>query len=155
MEQIAKFGPNLTGASAAPDRAREMLQGRAQFIPPASEELPDLSADVIAQASEGEPLGHTPLAPSVSEEDEQMALFLDKLGERFAFERTGVRLYEGVLAKLQAYGSYEGGPQEEDLERIREQELVHFQALAECIIQCGGDPTAMTPSADVAGQLAN
>ena len=36
--------------------------------------------------------------------------FLDKLGERLAFERTGVRLYEALISKHEALGSFAGGP---------------------------------------------
>ena len=39
---------------------------------------------------------------------EKAAVFLDKLGERLAFERTGVRLYEAVLAKVPAARSSKG-----------------------------------------------
>lgn len=154
MEQLAKFGPNRTGAAVAPERAREMQEG-ASFIAETSEVIPDLAEDVIAHAAEGLPIGHVPVPSREVEDEDRTALFVDKLGERMAFERTGVRLYEGILIKLQAYGGYEGGPDTDDLERIREEELTHFQALVEIILQLGGDPTAVTPSADVAGQLAH
>ena len=153
MEQLAKFGPNKTGAATAPERAREMQEGKT-FIAEPSDLIPDLAEDVIAQAAEGLPIGHVPAPTREVEDEDRMALFVDKLGERMAFERTGARLYEAVLIKLQAYGGYEGGPDVDDLERIREEELTHFQALVEIILQLGGDPTAVTPSADVAGQLA-
>lgn len=75
--------------------------------------------------------------------------FLDKLGERIAFERTGTRLYEGALAKLEVYGSWEGGPSRDQLQKILNDELSHFVLLNEAMEKMGGDPTAMTPSADV------
>ena len=37
-------------------------------------------------------------------------VFIDKLGERAAFERTGTRLYQGALAKFDVLGSWDGGP---------------------------------------------
>jgi hypothetical protein len=45
-------------------------------------------------------------------------VLIDKLGERAAFERTGVRIYQGALAKLEVLGSWEGGPTTEGLQRI-------------------------------------
>lgn len=154
MHQAARFGANRTGALAAKQLGREMIEGIERFLPERGEVSPSISESAIAQAGEESPVGHVPLPELPFEADEQkMALFMDKLGERLAFERTGVRLYEGVLTKLEAYGSYPGGPEEEDLERIREEELVHFQTLADVIREYGGDPTAVTPSADVAAQI--
>jgi ferritin-like protein len=77
-------------------------------------------------------------------------VFIDKLGERAAFERTGVRLYQGALAKFEAFGSWEGGPTREGLERILSDELSHFGLVSEALVKLGADPTAMTPCADVA-----
>ncbi|WP_426756707.1 ferritin-like domain-containing protein [Myxococcus sp. Y35] len=76
-------------------------------------------------------------------------VFIDKLGARLAFERTGTRLYEGALAKLEVYGSWEGGPTREGLEKIYNDELSHFLMLTDAMKTLGADPTAMTPSADV------
>lgn len=77
-------------------------------------------------------------------------VFIDKLGERAAFERTGTRLYQGALAKFEALGSWEGGPTREGLERILNDELSHFGLVTEALTKLGADPTAMTPCADVA-----
>jgi rubrerythrin len=74
---------------------------------------------------------------------------MDKLGERLAFERSGTRLYEGLVSKYDAYGGFSGGPSREDLEHIRQEEFRHFMLLQSAIEQLGGDPTALTPSADV------
>ncbi len=78
------------------------------------------------------------------------SVFIDKLGERAAFERSGVRLYQGALAKLEVLGSWEGGPTTEGLTRILNDELSHFGLVSEALTKLGADPTAMTPSADVA-----
>jgi hypothetical protein len=83
------------------------------------------------------------------------SLFLDKLGERLAFERTGVRLYEALIVKCYAAASNPdaGGVtvDAESLESIREDEETHFRLLTDAIRVLGGDPTAMTPCADIAG----
>lgn len=81
---------------------------------------------------------------------EHPALLLDKLGERLAFERTGTRLYETLLEKHESAGSFEGGPALAELRSIRDDEAAHFRALAGFVEQLGGDPTAVTPSADLA-----
>ena len=156
MDQVAKFGPNKTGALSARDRGKEMLEGLEEFLPAKTGVAPSLVTEIIEQASEDAPIGHVP-PPLISleGEEEQIALFMDKLGERLAFERTGVRLYEGVLAKLQAYGTYDDGPEADDLERIREDELLHFSTLESIIEQLGGDPTAITPSANVAAVISH
>jgi rubrerythrin len=77
-------------------------------------------------------------------------LFLDKVGERMAFERTGVRLYELLMAKFDAKGGFDGGPTRDDLQRIHNDEFSHFQALKDLVEQIGGDPTVVTPAANVA-----
>ena len=54
------------------------------------------------------------------------------------------------LIKFESEGGWEGGPTAEELRQIREEELQHFEMLKECMQTLGGDPTAMTPAADVA-----
>jgi hypothetical protein len=78
-------------------------------------------------------------------------VFIDKLGERLAFERTGTRLYEALLAKFEAADVHEGGPTREELQRIRDDEHRHVGVIRDAMQQIGADPTAMTPSADVVG----
>ncbi|NUP05303.1 MAG: ferritin-like domain-containing protein [Polyangiaceae bacterium] len=79
------------------------------------------------------------------------AVLIDKIAERLAFERGGVRLYQGLVAKLDARGTFEGGPSRDDLLHLQQDELTHFQLLCTAMAMVGGDPTAMTPSADLAG----
>jgi ferritin-like protein len=76
-------------------------------------------------------------------------VLIDKLGERLAFERTGVRLYQGALVKFDVHGSWEGGPTRDGLQRILNDELSHFALVSESMVKLGADPTAMTPCADV------
>jgi rubrerythrin len=76
---------------------------------------------------------------------------MDCLGERLGFERTGTRLYDALIAKRVAAGALPGAPARADLERLREDELRHFELLTETVTRLGGDPTVMTPAADVAG----
>src|SRR5690606_38997449 len=80
-------------------------------------------------------------------------IFLNKLGERLAYERSGVRLYEAVLTKCQAADDmHPAGPVTvEELRRIRDEEAQHFMMLKEAMRKLGADPTAQTPDADVIG----
>lgn len=82
-------------------------------------------------------------------EGHKPTVFLDKLGERLAFERTGTRLYEAAIAKLEAADPHPGGPSRSDLELIRNAEHRHFAMLRDAFVQLGADPTAVTPCADL------
>jgi rubrerythrin len=79
------------------------------------------------------------------------SVFIDRLSERAAFERTGTRLYEAMIAKYDALGGIDGGPTRERLVEIRDEEIEHLGILREAIEGLGGDPTVMTPSADLVG----
>jgi len=83
--------------------------------------------------------------PSVQTE---LALLLDLLGARLAFERGGVRFYDALVAKLDAYGSFDRGPSRRDLEQIREEEHRHMVMVERLIHDLGADPTVVTPGAN-------
>src|SRR5690606_31701525 len=65
------------------------------------------------------------------------------------FERSGTRLYEALLSKLEADGGFDDGPTRDDLVDILEEEHRHFALLVDVMRGLGGDPTAVTPSADL------
>jgi len=101
------------------------------------------------------------------------SLLMDKLGERIAVERGATRLYEALIAKHQAVevlgevlpradevldmtlegmaalAPISGESPAQTLLRIRNEEHEHFLMLCEAMEKLGGDPTAMTPCADV------
>lgn len=77
------------------------------------------------------------------------SVLLDRLGQRLAFERAGVRLYEGLIAKVKQRGLVPGGPTVERLEAIRADEASHFALVKNSMQRLGGDPTAITPAANV------
>ena len=158
MNQNATAGTNLTGLVAAPQRSQEMLTGTEEFPPSSEGSAEDLALVRIAYAKEVEPLGSMlPLVHGKGKgksavkavKGEQLLLFMDKLGERLAFERTGTRLYEALVSKHDAFGSFTGGPSREALEHIRQEEYQHFTLLQSVIEQLDGDPTAVTPSANL------
>jgi bacterioferritin (cytochrome b1) len=94
-----------------------------------------------------------PVSEEAEAEEEEigMAVLLDKLSERLAFERMGTRLYEALLNKVEMLGESEPGPTLEDIEHIGSEELEHFLLLNRTIEDIGGDPTVQSPCADVAG----
>lgn len=80
--------------------------------------------------------------------ERDLALLLDLLGARLAFERGGVRFYDALLAKIDAYGSFDRGPSRRDLEQIREEEHRHMVMVERVIGDLGADPTVVTPCAN-------
>lgn len=135
-------GIGLTGIGAAPDRAARMVEAAQEFPPSSPGSDLDLAAVRVAYAREA-------LSRSEGAAPPASSLLMDKLGERLAFERAGTRLYEALLSKHDVDGPFEGGPSREDLVEILSEELAHFHLLAEVIEALGGDPTELTPSANV------
>lgn len=153
---------NRTGSHLTEDRLEMMVQGTKEFAPSSSGSAQLIAKNRMSYAHDGDSVGTYPPPgnPSVFKDaadrapnEQTMDLFMDKLGARLAFERSGTRLYEGMIAKVEALGSFDGGPTVQDLEHIREEELAHFHLLRDCIERLGGDPTAMTPAADVQATL--
>jgi rubrerythrin len=164
MNQTATLGANRTGISAAPERSQEMLAGMEEFPPTSHGSVQDIAQVRIAYAQSAEPLGSVPPPPTLKGKvetavhaikGESPTLFVDKLGERLAFERSGTRLYEALLSKYDAFGSFTGGPSRDDLEHVRQEEYRHFTLLQSAIEQLGGDPTAVTPSANIQATAAH
>ncbi|WP_437990273.1 ferritin-like domain-containing protein [Sorangium sp. So ce145] len=159
MKQI-KMGTNTTGIATSPIDSKELIEF-AQVIPPSSPGSEAEAAAVRSEyARESGTVGSVPPPASVKGvvkaageliHGRPPALLIDKLGERLQFERSGTRLYEAMIAKHDAEGSFEGGPTRADLEAIRDDELRHFALLKRAIERLGADPTAMTPGADVVG----
>jgi ferritin-like metal-binding protein YciE len=169
-------GPNRTGTTRAPADVQLMLDAVDRFSPPSP--ISTLQIDIERQSyiAEAESVGSIPPTLDVSAEmraeiaPELLSVFFDKLGERIAFERTGTRLYDALITKYLALsnaqnslagennvvedGGANAAPVDAGLEKlrtIRAEELGHFQMLSECVSSLGGDPTAQTPCADVAG----
>lgn len=135
---------NRTGMAAAPDRAAQMITAVEEFPPASGGNAHAVAAVRVQYAREGAEEGDGRLRLA-----DETSLLLDKLGERLAFERTGTRLYEALLSKHDAYGSFEGGPSRDDITLILSEELQHFRMLVELVKALGGDPTELTPSANM------
>jgi rubrerythrin len=139
---------NRKSTQQAKDRLREMLVGMDEFPPDRVGGPEELMDEFVATIEASEPVGSVP-EPARREQNDASLVLADKLGERLAFERAGVRLYESLLAKLRADGGFDGGPSAEDLEEIRDDERKHMELVHDVIVKTGGDPTAVTPAADV------
>jgi rubrerythrin len=153
-------GTNRTGVSARPGEAKKTLEGAIAGTP---DELLDFEPAEATNAriqwsNAASPIGTMPppgtfkgaaKAAIKTLKGEHPHVFLDQLGARLAFERTGTRLYEALLIKHAAAHVHEGGPTREELEEIRDDELAHFMMLQECMEELGADPTAVTPCANV------
>jgi rubrerythrin len=174
-------GINRTGATASPAGAQAMAEAVASLSPPTDIDMSGSEAFHVRYISEAEAIGSIPPPPSLKGvvksgisrlKGGNPGIFMDKIGERIAFERAGTRLYEALITKYNALAERDGEslmPAEEalasqddaeveavmgedalqTLERIRSEELEHFQMLVQAMEQLGGDPTAQTPCADV------
>jgi rubrerythrin len=145
---------NRTGTAAAPERLEELLEATQEFPPTAGDPL-ELARAREEYAAEAEPPGSMlPVAvagpaAAVTGELGPALVFMDKLGERLAFERAGTRLYEALVSKFDTYGGFEGGPERQDLLDNLLDEHGHFRLVHDAIESLGGDPTMVTPSANL------
>lgn len=158
-KRATDIGMNKTGIATSPVEAKRLIEGAEKLTPEGP--LGDGSAVRMRMeyAAEADPVGTMPPPASIrgvastalqALKGNKANVLIDKLGERLAFERTGVRLYDLAMTKLAVTGSWKGGPTLEDLKEIREDEFSHFRMLAELVEALGADPTVMTPCADVA-----
>jgi hypothetical protein len=161
MKAKQVMGTNRTGAALSPDLIQEMIAAAMEF-PPSSQGDAMGIAEMRASYSKGEPIGTMPPPANVKGVAKTVMnavtggaplQLLDKLGERLAFERTGTRVWEAMVAKYDAVGSFTGGPSRDELVHIRDEELRHFTMLRDLVERLDADPTAVTPSADVAAVL--
>ena len=150
MRQPPQIGENRTARSEHPEMYEEMEAGPAEFPPTSLGDATAVSKVRIEYAKESGPIGHVPAPASGEKIDEATTELVDKLGERLAFERAGTRLYDALISKHDAFGTFKGGPSRKDLEAIRRDEHDHFLMLKKVIEELGGDPAAVTPSACVA-----
>lgn len=74
-------------------------------------------------------------------------MLIDMLGERMAFEQTGVRMYDALLGKCRVAGSGLDDSEISMLSYFRDQEAQHLALAASAIQQLGGDIDAATPGA--------
>ena len=143
---VSRPGANHTGISLHPELAAEMIEGTTEFGPTSSGGAELLAQNRIRVAQISEPAATMPPSRGLAVE---LLPLLDKLGARLQFERTGTRLYQALISKLDAYGTFAGGPARGDLEQIRDEEHRHMLLCQQMIVDLGGDPTTVTPCANL------
>ncbi|MDQ2078509.1 ferritin-like domain-containing protein [Marinimicrobium sp. ABcell2] len=159
MADANKMGMNRTGMDMSPKQSEAMLKGSEMAdAGPAGRR----GMDQIRQAyfSEGDTVGSVPLPGSFSGalssvkeklQGNNPEVLINKLGQRLAFERAGVRLYEALIYKCQT--SPDDTTSEiisvDSLKQFRNDEAEHFLLVHQIMESLGADPTAMTPDADV------
>jgi len=159
MKHANGTGKNATGIGMSPIDSKKLIEyaQRAPTPPGSEHDLEEVREEFTTETGV---VGSVPPPASLkgfakmaldAVKGHRATVFIDKLGERAAFERTGTRLYEAMLAKHDALGSFDGGPTRQRLEEIRDEELEHLGIVEEAIVALGGDPTVMTPAADIVG----
>lgn len=159
MDNTVAVGMNRTGLDMAPlskDTLVEFAREQAGRAPTETQAWAELHR---VQGLEADRVGTVPaparlkgMATTAMEalKGNKPQVLIDKLGERLAYERTGVRLYEALLMKLETASTGPLLPVEE-VRRIRDDEEAHFRMVGRFLQKIGADPTAMTPCADVVG----
>lgn len=158
MKNTVSVGTNRTGIGTSPVDSKEMIEGARKAKPSSEGDGEALQQVRRAYGKSAQPVGTVPPPSTIKGvatttmqaiKGNKPSVFIDKLGERLAFERTGTRLYEALITKLDVAGTWQGGPSREDLVRFHREEREHFELLGNVIAALGADPTAMTPCADV------
>jgi rubrerythrin len=151
---------NHTGADLSPENVKKMLDACDHFPPDIRGNEHRLEEQRVLSTSEASSIGSMPLPLTLKGMVKKSfskllgnhpEMFLDKLGERLAYERTGVRLYEAAIAK--ALGTNEPKKILESLLHIKKEEAKHMELIKKALEELGADPTAMTPSADLVGVI--
>lgn len=157
MATSAKLGTNFTGVQMSPKDTKSLLEAVNDIHPDVPGDSKGLMLERAKRAEEADRIGSVPVpgsAKGMLKSTFDMALgkspelLVDKLGERLAFERTGVRLYDAMIAKAKALET-EQSELVRVLQQIRDEEFEHMNMVADAIETLGADPTAQTPSADV------
>lgn len=155
----APMGKNRTGIAMSPMDGKAVVEGAKEAIPSSSGDRHTQDTLKVPYLEEKASIGSVPPPGSLKGaaktalkmiQGEKATVLVDKLAERLAFERTGTRLYEAVIAKAELLAE-KSGPRIDELEKIHNEELRHFHMIKGYIEDLGGDPTAVTPSADVVG----
>ncbi|WP_205665196.1 ferritin-like domain-containing protein [Caldimonas tepidiphila] len=160
MKPQTHVGRNRTGIQMSPLDIREMREGTDHTVPTSLGDKEAVSEMRQRYISESDTIGSVPVPGTLTGMLETGKGFLtgrrpqvliDKLGERLAFERSGVRLYDALLAKCEADPASLGAGAADRLRHFRMEEAQHFAMVADALDSIGADPTAQTPCADMVG----
>ena len=160
MKSPASMGMNRTGIATSPELFQELLTGLEEFPPMTTGDDETLEVSRTEYIREADPIGTVPppgTVKGVVKDGMQKLMgrnaevFIDALGGRLAFERTGVRLYDAFVEKCEVR-SEEAAPLPIDrLRQFRQEEAAHMELVWDALRQLGADPTCVTPLADANG----
>lgn len=160
MKDLTKIGLNYTGIKMSPLDSQELISF-VNDIPASPEINSEITLEQVRVQSirEAGIIGSVPFPVSITGSvdtlvkkisEQNLEVFIDKLSERAAFERTGVRLYDALIAKIIGL-SGESLNKLDTLKQFREEEVKHFKMVISAIESIGADPTVQTPCADIIG----
>ena len=159
MEARTHMGQNRTGVQMSPLDAAAMESGFDEFPVDETGARQDIQVR-MDYVDEADGLGSIPVPGSVKGvvksgvdmlKGKRPQVLVDKLGERLAFERGGVRLYDTLLAKCECAADMLDPGELARLREFRDEEAQHFDLVCEALVELGADPTAQTPCADLVG----
>lgn len=162
MHTETHLGHNRTGIQISPVDTLEAKAGQDDFAPLPEDRREDLALrrDYADDGANDVGLGSVPVPATMkgmaaSAVDmmtgKRPQALIDKLGERLAFERTGVRLYDALLVKCDVSPGTLAAADIDRLRDFRQEEAQHMALVKQAIEKLGGDPTAITPCADLVG----
>jgi rubrerythrin len=160
MNRVMATGSNKTGLDMSPEDSKLLIEGAESALPSSDGNEMTLASYREPEILAADPVGSVPppgTLTGVAKTGMQKLLgnqpevLLDKLAGRLAFERTGTRLYDAMLAKCSVRRDEVDGISVEQFLRFRNEEANHFALLWEAMRELGADPTAQTPEADVNG----
>jgi hypothetical protein len=157
MKSPQSMGMNRSGIDLAPQGAEEMRKAVEEF-PPSSEGNEQTLAQIrTPYLNEADPIGSIPIpgtfkgaAKSGMQKliGRHVEVLIDKLGGRLAFERTGTRLYDALIAKFMSRKDEATMLSIDKLQLFRAEEAAHIGVCWDALRQLGADPTCVTPMAD-------
>jgi rubrerythrin len=160
MKSPISQGMNRTGIDMAPLNVEEMIRSVQEFSPTSSGNVQTLAESRQSYLLEADPIGTVPLpgtVKGVAKTSVQKLMgrhpetFIDALGGRLAFERTGTRLYDAFLGKALIRSDEAATLPMERLQQFRAEEAAHLGMVWDALRQLGADPTCVTPMADTNG----
>ncbi|HAN52654.1 MAG TPA: ferritin Dps family protein, partial [Pseudomonas sp.] len=111
MATAAKVGSNFTGVQMSPKDTKRLLDAVNEIHPDVPGDERGMLVERTERAAEADRIGSVPVPGSAKGmlktgfdmmRGKSPEVFLDKLGERLAYERNGVRLSEAMIAKVKA-----------------------------------------------------
>ena len=161
MKQTATVGTNRTGVAVAPERLQEMLSGMEEFPPSAQGNAQEIAQVRIAYAQLAEPPGSVPLPPTLKGKiattvqaikEEQFSSWTSSgSGWRSSGRaRASMKPWSRSMTPMAASRAARAGTISSTC--CRNTGATMLQAAIE---QLGGDPTAVTPSANLQATAAH